>query len=505
MKLGISTVVVQSMVAVLIGVVPGSAQDKTSWLSNPFEIASGVDIVPNQGGGFTREAVIFVTPSRLSIAGGPARSRWGIGYQPEFEFRFGNGTPKTWNHTADASFGHLFSRRTQVNFGDSVVTSTDPARTFSDNIFVMPRGNFLENSAAMAFSHESSSRTTLNTRIDASITKMSSLEEMDLAILNQKGIAGTAGLSQRFGRYQKITVAYSLLEFSPLRYENVVSTAQLAASIPLVQGSVARYAQTLAVSVSRSSPGPVGLASVGSEPGSTPAPAPSSAALMESTGPLLGVVTPVPTALSSATTSCELANNACSSAAGLQLLERPFHALSTTYTYSKIPGLLIEVSGGAMRDREMSYLLGLQLEQRFEHLWFSGQYQRFLSFYDVAPFQETPLAANISVPEGGMPSSTFSDLDGRVGSKFNRKTQLEMSLSLSNGTAKFVSYDLKSAIARARFTYELTDKFSFFVDAESFYENVRDIETTWASRQRYFGGIQVHFGQPPSSAPRNGN
>jgi hypothetical protein len=502
MKLGISPVVAQSVFAILIGVVSASAQEKSSWLSNPFEVSSGVDGVPIPGGGYDIEPVTFVTPPRLSLVGGSARSQWGIGYQPEFEFRFGNGTRNTWNHSADAAFGHLFSRHTKVNFGDSFVTSSDPARTFTDSIFVMPQGNFLENAGAMTLTHESSTHTTLNARFDSTITKLSRLEATDAAILNENGIAGTGGISERFGRRHKLTFSYSLLQFRTIRFENIASVAQLAASIPIVQAGIARYAQTLSLSVARSSSGPIGLGSVGNEPRATPAPDPSSASLSDATNPLLGIVTPVSTAVSTATDSCELANNACSSTTSLQFLDRPFHVVGATYTYSKNSGLLIEVSGGAMRDREMSYLLGVQVQQSFDRLWFGGQYQRFLSFFDLQPFQETPLAANISVPDGKRPNSVFSDLTGRVGGKINRRTQLEVSFSLSNGTANFVTYDLKSAIGRARVSYELTDRVSLFGDVESFYENIRDLGTTRFSRQRYVGGIQMRFSHAAVPARR---
>jgi hypothetical protein len=493
MKLGISPMLVRSLFAVLIGVASASAQERTSWLSNPFEVSSGIDSVPMRGGGYSIEPVTFVTPPRLSLTGGSARSQWGVGYQAEFEFRFGNGTRNTWNHSADAAFGHLFSRHTKVNFGDSFVTSSDPARTFTDNIFVMPQGNFLENAGAMTLTHESSTRTTLNARFDSTITKMSSAGETDAAILNENGIAGTGGISQRFGRRHKLTFSYSALQFRTIRFENIASTAQLAASIPIVQAGIARYAQTLSQSVARSASGPIGLGSVGNEPRATPAPDPSLASLSDTAAPLLGVVTPVSTAVSNTTASCGPENNACSSTTSLQFLDRPYHVIGTTYTYSKNSGLFIEVSGGAMRDREMSYMLGVQVQQSFDRLWFGGQYQRFLSFFELQPFQDTPLAASISVPDGVRPNSVFSDLSGRVGGKINRKTQLEVSFSVSNGNANFVTYDLKSAIARSRISYELTDRVSLFGDVESFYENIMDLGTTRFSRQRYVGGIQMRF------------
>jgi hypothetical protein len=213
----------------------------------------------------------------------------------------------------------------------------------------------------------------------------------------------------------------------------------------------------------------------------------------------------VVTDVASASAACASVDSGCSSLTNLPMLEHPIHVLGTTYSFSRNPGWLIEVSGGAMRDREMSYLLGVQFERRLDRIWFGGQYQRFLSFFEVTPFQGTPLEANILIPDGVRSRSVFSDLTARVGGKIDRKTQVEVSLSLSNGTANYVVYDLKSAIGRARISHEFTDRLTVFADVESFNENLRDVGTTRFSRQRYVGGIQVRFSQAPSSVPRTGN
>src|SRR5882672_6584336 len=175
MKFRYSSTVVRSAFVILIGAVPASAQQKASWFSNPFTISSGTENIPMPGGGSSMETVTLLTPSRFSLDGASARSHWGVGYQPEFEFRFGTGRMHSWNHSADASFGHLFSRRTRVDFGHSFVKSSDPARIFTDNIFVMPQNNFRENATALTLSHESSARTTLNFRFDNTITRMSAV------------------------------------------------------------------------------------------------------------------------------------------------------------------------------------------------------------------------------------------------------------------------------------------------------------------------------------------
>src|SRR5580765_2093610 len=131
-----SRVLLCSVVAVLTAVDSLSAEEKTSWLSNPFTISSGLENVPTTGGGLSVEGVMLVTPSRFSYNRASGRTHWGVGYQPEFEFRSGTGFLSSFNQSADASYGHLFSRRTKLDFGHSFVKSSDPARLFSENIFV---------------------------------------------------------------------------------------------------------------------------------------------------------------------------------------------------------------------------------------------------------------------------------------------------------------------------------------------------------------------------------
>jgi hypothetical protein len=698
--------VAASMFAVLIGVIPVSGQQKTSWFSNPFTVSSGTESIPSPDGGSTMQAVTLVTPSRFSIDGASARTHWGVGYQPEFDIRYGTGQMNSWNHSADASFGHLFSRRTKLDFGHTFVKSSDPARTFTDNIFVMPQNNFRENATAMTLSHQISARTTMNFRFDNTITRMSAVGNSDSTILNQYGVAGTTGISQRLGQRHKITLSYSLLKFSPYRFDTAVDAAQFAANIPVVTAGIARFGSNLAISVSRSSPIPTGLVGGGQEPGASPAPQPSSSqpsttsstatanvsvagqdvgvtvptvtstaggtatvaitpspaptvggttALpsvsasvpvpsvstvsvapatpvtvaitpspastaipsvsatvpvpsvpiaapapapaptpvpivssapvvplvpsisvpsIDPTVPLVGVVTPLPTTTSTPTPTCQLVNNTCTTTTNVttpsggtstgvtstlqgttstitklsvaptsatptaaaptaadpaaasttdpppsanttagsegttsstQLLGRPFHVVSATYTYAKDPGLLIEMSGGVMRDREMSYLMSLQVERRFDRLWVAGGFQRFLSFFGTLPFQGTGQAGIVPLPNGVQGRSVFSALTGRVGGKINRRTQLEMSVSLSKSTANFVAHDLNSAIARGRISYWLTERLSLFADVDSFYENVADVSTTQYDRQRYFGGVQVRFSPAAGSSQKAGN
>jgi hypothetical protein len=616
-------VLLWSIVAVLAAAGSASAEEKASWFSNPFLVSSGVENVPSSGGGLALEGVMLVTPSRLSYYRASGRTRWGMGYQPEFEFRSGTGLLSSFNHSADANFEHLFSRRTKLNFGDSFVKSSDPARLFTENIFVMPQDGFRENAFAMTLSHEVAARTTVNLRFDNTLTRMTA-GGAGSTVLNQSGVAGTVGISEHLSPRHKITLSYSLLKFRPYRFDAFTDPAQFAANIPMVKAGIALFGAALATSVSRSSPNPTGIASTSPQTGlatsgtsgssDTPtvvhtstsvsaagqtaevsagpvstgstakvavaaAPVTASAAVavppanvplvptvtaptINPTLPLVGVVTPLPATTSStdpcatstkkdcakkaaeaakaasttvsktatppvnsltstssastspaapATTGSPTGNSTAITSApvssqgapqNLEMFGHPFHVLSATYTFAYGPGLLIEVSGGAMHDRDMSYLLGLQVERRIDRLWLAGGFQRFLSYYGTMPFQGSQPSGSIALPNGIAASSVFYAWTGRVGGKLNRRTDLDLSVSLSNSTANFVVHDVRSTIGRARINYWLTNKLSLFADFESFHESGQEVEVMHFSRQRYFGGLLVRLSSAPGPVQR---
>jgi hypothetical protein len=424
-------------------------------------------------------------------------------------------------------------------------------------------------------------------------------------VLNQYGVAGTAGISEHLSPRHKITLSYSLLKFRPYRLDSAFDAGQFAANIPMVKAGIALFGAALAASVSRSSPTPTGIASANQQAGlstaSTGSPQTSSVvhtstsvsavgaevpAIPLSTGgtataavavppaaasatvvvppatvplvpavsapsvnptlPVVGVVTPPPTTTSSSTPACDPKKKDCKKAPeppkpsggtasktaaapapptstptgsavattsanlssqpadstvpqNLQVLGDPFHVASATYTFAQGPGLLIEVSGGVMHDRDMSYLLGVQVERRIDRLWFAGGFQRFLSYYGPMPFEGSQPLGSIALPNGVPSKSVFSAWTGRVGGKLNRRTDLEMSMSVSKSTANFVAHDLQSTIGRARINYWLSNKLSLFADFESFHESGTQVEVMHFSRQLFFGGLLVRLSSTPGT------
>jgi hypothetical protein len=93
----------------------------------------------------------------------------------------------------------------------------------------------------------------------------------------------------------------------------------------------------------------------------------------------------------------------------------------------------------------------------------------------------------------------FSAFTGRVGGKLNRRTDLEMSLSVSKSTANFVAHDLQSTIGRARINYWLSNKMSLFADFESFHESGTQVEVMHFGRQLFFGGLLLRLS--PAAGP----
>jgi len=152
-----------------------------------------------------------------------------------------------------------------------------------------------------------------------------------------------------------------------------------------------------------------------------------------------------------------------------------------------------------MHDRDMSYLLGVQVERRVDRVWIAGGFQRFLSYYGPMPFQGSQPLGSIALPEGVTSRSVFSAWTGRVGGKLNRRTDMEMSMSLTKSTANFVVHDLQSTIGRARINYWLSNKLSLFADFESFHESGTQVEVMHYGRQLFFGGLLVRLSSTPGT------
>jgi hypothetical protein len=171
--------------------------------------------------------------------------------------------------------------------------------------------------------------------------------------------------------------------------------------------------------------------------------------------------------------------------------------MSLTYTYTQGSAVLFQVSGGAMRDRNMAYIMGTEVERRFDRIWIGAGVQHFISYYGAMPTQGSVTANLLPLAPGTKPRSLFTAATLRVGGFVSRRTELELSGSVSQSTANFVQHDVQALIGRVRMTYWVTDRLGLTGTADSFGEDRHDASTPKFVRNRYFAGMQFHVSPPP--------
>jgi hypothetical protein len=193
----------------------------------------------------------------------------------------------------------------------------------------------------------------------------------------------------------------------------------------------------------------------------------------------------------------------------LTLLGEPFHVAAGTYSYQASRGLLFEVTGGAMADRDVSYLMGAQLQKSSDRLWMTLGFQHFLSIYRNIPALPVPtptLRAGFLLDGNPSPQppdtrgqSEYSAVTTSVDGKLGRNTELGIAASVSRSTANFVAHRVNSLVGSARITHWLSERFSIFASVDSIAEDRLQAGTMAFNRQRYLAGIQIRMAQPRAS------
>jgi hypothetical protein len=473
----------------LIASEPGRAQGKTSLFSGPVTISTGYENVIGPGGGTVAERSLLVTPIRPMLVKNTPRSNFRLSYTPEFEY-LKNGTRELtfWNHAAELAYTHAFGRRTTFDLGHSFVRSSDPARLFADNLFVLPRNNFRENATAVTVRHDFTRYTTLGLRFDNTITRISGPERVSGTYLDEYGVVGTVALTRHLSEHQRVTGSYSMLKFSPYRFLTETDASGFLATVPTVRAGVSRFALTLALQASESATAPTGMmggTAIGNplSPGSPTGEGSISGGIV-APPPSAGAVEEEPAPGSSPNTQAKFMGD-------------PFHTVALTYGLERA-GLVFEATGGVIADRDASYIFGTQIEKRLSRFWVAVGAHHYLSYYGPTPVAGFPTGAStVPLAAGTRARSTFTAGMFTIGVKPARRTELELSAVASESKANFVVHHTRSLIGRARVSHWFTDRIGIFAMADSFSEDRNEIGSRDFDRQRYFGGLQFRLSQPP--------
>jgi hypothetical protein len=451
----------------------------TTLFTAPVTVSGGIEDVAAADGGVNAEPSISISPIRPELMRTNQRSGFRLTYSPEVQFvRSGGRNLTFWNHAVDFALTHTLGRRTKFDAGHSYLRSSDPARLFADNLFVLPRNNFRENATAISVNHSFTRTTTLGLRFDNTITRITARDLPDLTFLSQYGVVGSVSLSRQLDERQKLTGTYSLLKFSPYRFTTLDDATNFLSSLPSVRAGLSRYAVTLAMSSAAASSGPAGVAGgniIGG--GSSRFGDPD---ISEVPGPLVGF-TPQP-------------RNTVSPSGDTALLGDPFHSAALSYSFTRARNLTFAVTGGVMADDNASYIVGVHAERRYDRFWISGMIQHYISNYGSMPIEGIPPDPAFA-PRPTAGRSTFSAGTFVVGANLTRNTEVEIFTTIAESKANFVDHHVRSVIARGRLNHWFNDRVGIFATADNFSEDRMETGGGLSDRQRFFAGLQFRLGR----------
>jgi len=500
-------------------------QGKVSLFSAPITISGGVENVPGVDGKLVPESSLLIQPLYPLFTKDTPRTTMRFSYAPEFQWvRNGDSNLASWNHLADFGYGHLAGHRTRFTIGHSFVKTSDPLRLFQDSLFVLSRNNFRQNATVVAARHDFTRRTSMGARFDNTITRISSSEDrIQGTYLNGYGVSGAVSLTRHLTQHHALTGSYALLKFSPYQFSTDADPDVVLSTLPTVRAGISRFALTIGLATAEASTTPGGMlggSRIGNPTGAPGTPAPITPGIgAPVVGPIAAIdsrtrrtvsegssISPrtIPSGSGDLRTS-PLASHAAfgrtlvtatateDSVRTLNLLGDPFHVLTGTYTFHQGPGLIFEVSGGAMTDRDVSYLTGARIEKSSDRLWMSFGVHHFVSLYGRIPVRGIATTFGSLQPEDARARSDYSGAIVTIDGRITRNTEIGVGASLSRSTANFVQHNIRSVVGNARINHWLTDRLSVFATVDTIAEGGDQSGMSAFNRQRYFGGVQIQM------------
>ncbi len=179
----------------------------------------------------------------------------------------------------------------------------------------------------------------------------------------------------------------------------------------------------------------------------------------------------------------------------------PSHAAAFTCDYNLTPRLLLEVSGGYVRNRINSYVASGLVERRFRRVAIGGGFSRYLSYLG------SPATPGIQVSSGvvlghSLPPNTISDTGSfRVKGDLSNRVGLELML-VGTRTTGVKDKNLKGMLARVQVSYKLADHVALFWRGQFLGQNANELIPTAISRKGVFGGIEYTFSPSAEAVAR---
>ena len=170
----------------------------------------------------------------------------------------------------------------------------------------------------------------------------------------------------------------------------------------------------------------------------------------------------------------------------------PTHAAALTYAHNVTPRLLLEVSGGYVRNRINSYVTSALVEKRFDRVLIGAGFSRYLSSLG------SPATPGIQAISGivlgrSLPPNTISDTASfRARGDLSNRVGLDLAL-IGTRTTGLKGEDLKGMMARVRVSYKVADHYAVFGTAQFLGQSANELLPTAISRKGVFAGIEYTF------------
>jgi len=179
----------------------------------------------------------------------------------------------------------------------------------------------------------------------------------------------------------------------------------------------------------------------------------------------------------------------------------PTHVASLTYDYNVTPRLLLEVSGGYVRNRINSYVISGLVEKHFRRVVIGGGFSRYLSYLG-SPATPGILAISGVVSGRSLPPNTTNDTASfRAKGDVSNRVGLELAL-IGTRTTGLKGKNLKGMMAHLRVSYKLADHFAVFWSAQFLGQNANELLPQAISRKGVFAGIEYTFSPTAEAVAR---
>jgi len=168
------------------------------------------------------------------------------------------------------------------------------------------------------------------------------------------------------------------------------------------------------------------------------------------------------------------------------------YVAALTYDYNWTPGLLLEVSGGYVRNAINSYVVSGLVEKHYGRVTIGGAFSRYPS-YPGNP--ATPGIQAISGVVGGqdLPLNTINDSASfRVKGAVSNRVGLEGTM-VATRTSGVPGGNIDGMLAMLKVTYKLADHLAVFWSAQFLAQNANPILPEGISRKGVFAGIEYTF------------